>query len=448
MKKSNLKKITLKKLLITLKKILINLRKISEIRMKPIAVTILFIFIALIFYVFPQGQAYCDNWLNVEVPEGSQVWIDTSHWEARQVLVNDGYYKEVLKRRWVDTSYKVQQGYWETSEYKVWVVSSRYEPFMAYRYVDTSHFELRSREVEVMQLVNFTLIEGTDSYGWSVYAFAAKAEGLKQITYNGEQYYAYKWVIDYRPYMGGRIYAVKWLFVIKSAKVTQYYYEWVNSGYWKAYTAYRLVDDSHWETRTGRHWVDSSYMVSQGYWEEYEDREWVDTSYYENTNVWISEGHYATPIHGEVTVEKDPKYVFTKWHKDDVGENCSMKLKVSWKLDNSKNIEGEEPKKIIKLKIYENVYRYKDKGINKIIISDDDISASEQGQIETITFFEYPGSEDSILHIYLYAQNGESAHIFFKNPINGYRSINIDSGGTDLNANSWLGGNNFGKVEF
>ncbi|GAH14297.1 unnamed protein product, partial [marine sediment metagenome] len=64
------------------------------------------------------------------------------------------------------------------------------------------------------------------------------------------------------------------------------------------------------------------------------------------------------------------------------------------------------------------------------------------------TKFEHSGSEDSILHIYLYGENGESAHIFFDNPINGYRSINIGLEGSSSDANTWLGGNSYGTIQF
>jgi len=408
------------------------------------------VFLAVVFlivFIFPQNL-FSDNWLQVDVPEGSSVWVDTSHWETCAVWVNDGYYKDVANKRWVDSSYVVSQGYWRTGEYKVWIESRRFDSYTAYRYVDSSHYETRYRDVEVLSSVNFTIFEGTTSYGWSVYSFAAKYYGLQPVTYNGEKYVAEKYVIDYRPSRGGWIHAVKWVYIRKYVKVRQYYSQWVSSGYWQAYIAYRLVDDSHWETRTGRYWVDTSYRVQQGYWEEYKDREWVDTGHYENAKKWVSDGYFTEPIHGEVAVQKNPKYIFTKWHKDSQGNDCCMDLKVSWKLFNPETGMPDAINKIDRLYIYEEVNRYKEKGTDKVEIFDGRVSESSEGSVEASAKFDFAGGIESILHVFLYSTSGASVHVYFINPINGYRSINIKKEGTASDANEWLGGNDFGKVEF
>jgi len=208
-------------------------------------------------------------------------------------------------------SYTVSRGHWETGQYRVWVNSSSVVAYTAYRYVDTSHWETTISYVEVQKPVFFSVLHGTDSYGWSVYSFAAKFTGMKQVTYNGERYLANVYVIDYRPARGGRVYAVKYVFLIKFVKEKRVGAKWVSSGYWQPYTAYRTIDTSRWETRTGRHWVDTSYTVSSGYWQAYTEKQWVDTGYYEDSRVWVSSGYYAEPMHGRVTVQKSPEYVFT-----------------------------------------------------------------------------------------------------------------------------------------
>jgi hypothetical protein len=399
--------------------------------------------------IFPE-KVFCEEWLKVEAPKSDLVWIDTSHWKQESIYVKDGYYRDITGKRWVDTSYVVSQGYWKTGQYRVWVVENKIVSYTSYRYIDTSHWETKYRDVEVFTPVNFVIFEGTNSYGWSIYAFAAQPKGLRQVTYNGEKYMAEMWVIDYKPYRGGWIHAVKWVFRYKFTKQRQYYSQWVQSGYWQSYTHYEVVDTSHWETRTGRHWVDTSYTVSQGYWEEYAGREWVDTSYYEFRNVWVNEGYYVSVsvIHGKVVVEKNPKYVFTRWHKDGAGSDCSMELKISWEIDNSLIKEGEEAKKIARAYIYEEVVRYKNKGIDKVEIFNGAVNESSSGSIETFTKFNFAGSEDSILHIYLFSQDDQTVHIYFNNPVNGFRSINIDYDGTNTNADKWLGGNNYGEVSF
>lgn len=425
-------------------------KKIFAIRL--LLVTFIAFIASIVFILFSpfslQDRLYGENWLKVEKQEGERIWIDTSHWEAKKVWVEDGYYKEELKKEWVDTSYVVNGGYWKTEEYYVWVSSVTYVPYTAFRYIDTSHYEQRYRDVTKWVSCSLTIYVGCTSYGWSVYSFAAKPQGDVVILYKGDRYRAYKDVIDYRPYRGGRVYATRYRCYQKEVTVREYYYVWVKSGYWQPYTAYSLVDNSHWEKRTRKVWVDTSYKVTQGYWKEYKVKTWVDTSHYEYTMVWVKDGYYATPLHGEIVVEKEPKFIFTKWHKDASGNESGMKLKVSWKLDNSKLLPGEEEKKITHAYIYQDVCRYGNKGVQKVTIFKGGIPSLSEGSIYSITKFDYSGSEDSVLHIYLYGENGEVAHVYFTNPINGYRSINLGLGGTSQDANVWLGGNNYGKVKF
>ena len=111
-------------------------------------------------------------------------------------------------------------------------------------------------------------------------------------------------------------------------------------------------------------------------------------------------------------------------------------------------LAGEEEKEIIRVYVYQDVARFRNRGIEKVDIIDINIAPSKEGSIETEAYYDHAGSEESMVHIYLYAQNGECAHIYFNNPINGYRSINLGSDGSDSDAVSWLGGQSFGKIEF
>jgi len=416
--------------------------------LKKIIRTELLIFIIMLILFLNPKEIFCENWLKIDTHNGEKIWIDTSHWENKKVWVVDGYYKEVSKKEWVDTSYTINQGYWKIEEYRVWVTSAILTPYTAYRWVDTSHLERRYRYVEKWVPVNLTIYVGTDRYGWDVYSFAAKPENSVTIIYNGNRYRAKKWVIDYRPIYGGRVYAIKYLCYEKEVQFIEYYDFWVSSGYWQSYTAYKSVDTSYWETGTRRVWVDTSYVVPSGHWRYYTGKEWVDTSHYEFRTVWVMDGFYAEPLHGEVTVEKNPAYIFTKWHKNQNNEECSMELNVSWEIDNGDLPEGEEQKEIAQIYIYQDIHRFNSKGIERVIIFNGNVPSSVEGSINTITKFNYSGSEESILHIYLYSQSGESAHIYFNNPINGFRSINLMTEGSNSNANTWLGGNNYGKVEF
>ncbi len=367
----------------------------------------------------------------------------------------------MTKKRWVDTSYIVSQGYWAVGEYKVWVSSSAYVPYTAYRYVDTSHWVTEYYWVEVYKPVNFTVIKGTDSYGWSVYAFAAQTKGTREVTYNQERYLANVYIIDYKPARGGRIYAEKYVFIYKIVKELRTRTKWVSSGYWQAYTAYKLVDTSHWETRTGKYWVDTSYKVESGYWQEYNEKQWIDTSRYEYRDVWISSGFYTEPIHRKVIIEKTPKYIFTKWHINKDGNPCGMFLKVSWILDNSINsnensnnasngqsVNNQSPKKISPIYIYQDINRYNNKPVEKTELLSKNITPSETGSVEVFSIFNFAGDEKSICYIYLFTEDGPSVHLYLSNPINGFVYININYNGTEKDADKWLGGNNFGEVIF
>jgi hypothetical protein len=100
----------------------VKFKKQSEIRSGTIIKIIFFMLISIIICILPK-QIYGDSWLKADIPAGDKVWIDTSHWEIKKVLVQDGYFKEIVKKRWIDTSYTIKKGYWETGQYQVWVNS-------------------------------------------------------------------------------------------------------------------------------------------------------------------------------------------------------------------------------------------------------------------------------------------------------------------------------------
>lgn len=419
-----------------------------------ISMIIIFILCIILPVIILPGNLNAEEWIKVDGSCGEPVWIDTSHWENIQVYVSDGYYRDVAKKRWIDDSYMVNQGYWKTGQHRVWVEEKKVVSYTAYRYVDTSHRETRYKYIKEIRPVNFTVIYGTDSYGWNVYSFAAKAAGMEQVYYYGEKYLAQKWVIDYNPYRGGRIYAVKYVFLYKFETIKQSYSIWVSSGYWQPYTDYMVVDNSHWETRTGRFWVDTSYMVQTGHWEEYVEKEWVETGHYENRSIWVKDGYYAEPLHGKIMIEKSPRYIFTRWHKSPDGRECDMQLRLRWEIysdpdGGQQNQPGKEiHTEIRRINIFEDVKRYNGYGIDKVVIYDENISPASSGYLETTARFDHAGSEESILHIYLYGEGSRMVHVYFSNPVNGFRSMNIDYDGTGTQAGDWLGGNMTGEVEF
>ena len=437
-------------------------------------------FIAVAVVLFFLSNFYADGKI---FAAGEKIWIDTSHWEIQNSFISDGYWKSSTNTRWVDTSYIANSGYWSNDSYQVWIDTSHWQSsgyWSAENYnvlVSSGHYAVSTYNVYVSS--GYTFYAWVSSGYWNNYAYSVWVPGgyfREEKSGHWVIVEEYGWSINRQyPVIGSAGHA-QWVttsifrWVDTSHYETRYSSSWVdtshsqsiyvNTSHWEQRQSTYWVDTSHWETRqrsvwkdtgfylseghwetrSGSHWVDTSRTVSQGYWENYSTYTWVDTSYSVTKKVWISSGYFADPMNGEVIVEKYPKYVFTKWHKDSGGQEASMLLGITWKIDNSLITAGEDKRKINRIYIYEDVIRYSDKGIDKVIIYDGDVAASEEGTLDFEVKFDYAGSEESMLHVYLYAENGEVGHISFPNPINGFRSINIEQGGTNTNPDLWLGG--------
>jgi len=446
------------------------------------------ILVLIFFLIFFMAELFFQNKI---FAEEEKIWIDTSHWEIQTTFVSDGYWKANENKRWVDTSYKVNQGYWSNDSYQVWVdtshwVNSGYWVPENYNvWINSGYNKVINYNVWVSS--GYTTYKWVNSGYWSAYSYTIWVSSGYFIEIHYQYWEPYSepgWGINRQfPVISSGGYArlregvyKKW--VDTSHYETRYAARWVDTSHWESQyvdtshweqrqstvwvdtshweTRQRLVwkdisyyvTEGHWETRTGRHWVDTSYIVNQGYWENYTTYSWVDTSHYETKKVWVTSGYFATPMHGQIIVEKQPEYVFTKWHKDANGNEAFMSLKITWKVDNN-NVNSEaEKRKINKVYIYEDVVRYNDKGIEKIILFDSNILSTEEGSIDTSCKFEHAGSEESILHVYVYAESGEAGHISFANPINGFRSINISPDNSNLNPDLWLGGITYEIFEF
>jgi len=323
--------------------------------MKPVRPVKLKVFAFLIIFMLAVFIMPAD--LTAEI---QKFWVDTSHWETRPTeyieggywqvtprqewidtsyTVNQGYWKEEQQRRWIDTSYTVNQGYWEDYTYREWVTSGYWNYYTAQRWVDTSHWETRYRYVDEWVPTNKIFIYGTDSYGWSVYSSFAKYAGYYSGVINGKRYKYYKYVIDYRPSYGGRVYAIRYVCNYVQESVRESYQVWVSSGYWQSYTDSYYVDTSHWETRTDRRWVDTSYTVtqgnweyyttkvwvdtsytvSQGYWHYYTTTDWIDTSHWEYEDIWVEEGHWV-----EADINLEGRVLHTlQWDENRINYNLS-----------------------------------------------------------------------------------------------------------------------------
>ena len=433
-------------------------------------------------------------WQSYWVDTSHNVWVESGYWQSywvdtsHNVWVESGYWQsywvDTSHNVWVDTSHNawVSSGYsqnvWVDTSHWVWVTSGCYEDQKVWV---EGHYETRYREVEDWQPCVLTFVYQllpSEPKNVILSKWDDSDETVYEGIINGIMYRYYKsyylvlpgnnlfvpdlwpddlWVLFKIKYKCCEV--LNWIKEAYSVWVPpDYNKEWVDTSHW--------VKQGYWQSYTYRNWVDTSYMVESGYWEDYTERIWVDTSYnvwvseghyekrwvdtshYETRDVWVEDGFYTSPLHGEVIVEKSPRYIFTRWHKDQNNEECSMELNVSWKVDNSNLSEGEEEKEIVRIYIYQDICRFNNKGVEKVTIFNGNVTPSVEGSINTITKFDYSGTEESILHIYLYAQNGESAHIYFSNPINGFRSINLMSEGSNSDANTWLGGNNYVKFEF
>ena len=445
-----------------------------------------FIFFAII--IFFTIEFFVPN--NIFAEE-EKIWIDTSHWDIQTTFLPEGYWKSSVNTRWVDTSHIVNRGYWSQDNYQIWVDTSHWQNN---GYWANENYNIWvSSGYNAVTTYNIYINSGYTSYNWvssgywNTYAYYIWiSSGYFNIEKSGywDIVEEYGWSINRQyPVIGSAghaqwrvVYIYNW--VDTSHYETRYSTSWVDSSHWE--TSYHntshweqrqstywvdtshwetrqrtvwkdtsfYISEGHWETRSGSHWVNTSYAVSQGYWENYTEFVWIDTSHNETKKVWITSGYFATPMHGEIIIEKQPKYVFTKWHKDSYGEEACMSLAVSWKVDNNGIILESEKRKIDRVYIYEDVSRYDNKGIDKVIIYEGSVDNSEEGSLETVVKFEYAGSEESMIHVYLYAEHGEVGHISFINPVNGFRSINIEKGGTNTNPDVWLGGIVYEIFEF
>ena len=450
-------------------------------RYKILLITILIIIIPM-FSLSRQGYLYAEEDL---------IWVDTSHWEIKTHLIKDGYWDEKIKTRWVDTSYTVNQGYWSYDNYYVWIdtshwikdgywknesyrewVSSGYyrtenyyewvkSGYAVYEWVSSGYYQSYSYRVWVTSgyLKKHVITVWVPEYdpGWGINRQYPVEGSAGHATLKKYEYYTWVDTSHWETRYGSRwVDTSHWA----SRYVDTSHYElrtktyWVNTSHWENRTRSIWVDTSYyvstgyWERRDGRRWIDTSYIVSQGYLETYNSFEWVDTSYYENEKVWITSGYYASPMHGQIIVEKTPEYVFTRWHKDPDGAESYMELKITWKIDNNNVSEDEQIKKINKVYIYEDVIRYGEKGIDKVEIFNEMVNPSEEGSVSAIAKFNYGGNEESLIHIYVYSEGGQTGHISFSNPINSFISINLFDQADENNEYIWLGGITYETFEF
>ncbi len=265
--------------------------------------------LAIFLFVFISVSFLVPSDLNAET---RKFWVKDGYYEDQDFWVTSGYFKDTQEKRWVDTSYMVESGYWETnktwvdtshmvyqgywknSTYNVWVDTSYWKSeghyeyvtervwvksgYWAYRnvnkWIDTSHYETRSSRVWVKS--GYTASRWVDTSHWVRQSYQV---------YVRSGYTVSRWVDTSH-------------WETRYRDVRQSYRVYVSSGYWQYYWKHywygwrllrRWINTSHWETRyrtvrqSYRVYVRSGYTTSR----------WVDTSHYETRyrNVWVTSGH-------------------------------------------------------------------------------------------------------------------------------------------------------------
>lgn len=358
-----------------------------------------------LIFIFSSLTAYAGQWVNVDTST-TKVWVDTSHYETRQVWVESGYWD----KEWVDTSH------WETRTEQVWVKDGYYKDVWV---VDVpGHYETVPRQVwvppvyETRTRTEYTTRTARDWGTARVIINSMKNQGW---TFEGS---IERPVYDYTNPRKPKLIRVD-IDLSFSRKVT--YKVKVKDGYYKTVTERvwvpeqghwekQWVDTSHWETRTVQVWV------QDGYWKDV----WVDTSHYEYRQVWVESGYWA-PVNATVTVAKNPTYIYTKWHVDENKVPASMTATIT--VSNAK-IDGY-PASVTSIQTYHVINRYEGKGTETIYPASSSINGG------TGTFkFEYPhaGDKNSILNFIITITNSKGTakvRIYAPVPVNGFQTTGM-----------------------
>lgn len=360
------------------------------------------IFAALftLIFIFSSLTAYAGQWVNVDTST-TKVWIDTSHYETRQVWVQSGYWD----KQWVDTSH------WETRTEQVWVESGYYKDVWV---VDVpGHYETVTKQVwvppvyETRTRTEYTTRTARD---WGTANAIINSMQRQGWTYNG--------AIDNPIYNGDKLIRVD---IVLSFSRTVTYQVKVKDGYYKTVTEQvwvpeqghwekQWVDTSHWETRTTPVWV------QDGYWQDV----WVDTSHYETQQVWVQSGYWSS-ANATVTVTKSPTYIFTKWHVDENKIPSSMTVTIT--VSNAK-IAGYSAS-VTSIQAYHVINRYEGKGTETIYPVSSNVSGSTG-----IFKFEYPhaGDKNSMLNFIVTITNSKgtaNVRIYAPVPVNGFQTTGL-----------------------
>ncbi len=302
-------------------------------------------------------------------------------WASPNLFLNTAYAGEWVttatqSQNWVDTSHWedttewVDTSHWETHMEDVWVESGYWNWVSDYYW--TYSLKLLRSDIYVV----YVSTEG--QLGWPY----VRESGDRVYTF--DVVYIFEAPARYRAEVNAAIYEKVW------------YQEWYSTPVW--------VDTSHWEQQQRSVWIES------GNWE--------------SRKKWVESGYWAEPLHGTITVQKTPSYVFTKWHwltpdgmwHAYINERAHVRIIVSW--------NAEKP--VDRTSHYAELARSDDLGsIDRITIASHDFLDGEMtGEMNTVTEYEHAGTAKHTFEFH--AVDGSVAKICFEIPVNGFNGANVD----------------------
>ncbi len=279
-----------------------------------------------------------------------------------------------------------------------WVKARPGEP----TWVDTSHWEARTRWVDTSHWEThwgwFWVSSGYWNYYWAWYRGAEiwSDSGFNTCPYPGYYGWPYSedrgsvvfyWWVDYD-------YWPSWHSWIADWAAAEYYKVWYQEWYW--------VDTSRWE------WQPYSAWVSSGYWQDYQE--------------WVISGYWVGPLHGTLGINKEPPYVFTKWHwltddgrghsPDD--ERAHLDITITWQTD----------RPVASIVEYVEVARNDTESSKDRINVVDHIVSTPSLNGTLTTTVEYDHSGLATHYFVLTGSDHSKAIIYCEIPVNGFTGIN------------------------
>ena len=166
-----------------------------------------------------------------------------------------------------------------------------------------------------------------------------------------------------------------------------------------------------------------------------------DGVYYNNSSFfyptyiaeWVEKYEIIEPTEGNISLNKEPNFVFTKWHKHDDGTPSGMDINISWDTqDNRENNIKEsffvdERYRKMGLDLYPLYPEVPNSDAECLIALEENVIERQNSYNNAYYHFEldHAGTEESVLYIQMRTEEGNIIDIMSKIPINGYFGINI-----------------------